>query len=471
MSTIKSQIKSQTNQPSAQVSSATTDGTCPCVHCYATSSSHMPTHVQSVGQGLNFRNQYLHAQQYYGQQTSQQFSQQFQHQTSQQTVQNTQPFYGHQFAPGLYIPQPAMYAQPPFFSGVSNPLENIHTEEEMVLVLKKWFEARAAAATMATAASSATVENIPAASTSASSSTSSAVSEEQAKRSSWGDITLEEESHSAQQPTQSLVQESKVKPTYASRVVSKPLVVLDFSEKVPTGRRAKKNKAKVAAKSQPTPVKPAPVVMPTTVPVVTVPTATVTEVVTVPTVPTTPTVTIPKPIRNVKIGNLKQTVFILIGLPGSGKTAFCQLLMKSHLFNFIRQSPNDYASSLNAFDKYAKETKEAKEVENKFGNRHIIIDRYNQNEYQRSLWINKAKEYNMAVVFVWLKTPRSSIMANLIESFDGDEQAASRFLHGIEKSWEDPTKSEDKCISNLFIATDYEKADALAETLLAKARS
>jgi predicted kinase len=90
-----------------------------------------------------------------------------------------------------------------------------------------------------------------------------------------------------------------------------------------------------------------------------------------------------------------QSLLLLVGTPGSGKTHFSEYWCK-RFPNFKRISQDDLGSRLDC------EMQTRKYIKKGFD---VIIDRCNFNKSQRKVWINLSRELNVYIDCIYLDIP------------------------------------------------------------------
>ena len=136
-----------------------------------------------------------------------------------------------------------------------------------------------------------------------------------------------------------------------------------------------------------------------------------------------------------------RTMFILMGLPGSGKSTFSKSLPPKDFERFCQdEAPNCVGNKRRYLEEQL-----TKYLSGGGFRKHIVIDRCGFNESQRATWIKIAQRFKLMVVFIYFKKNveecRESIRARLSSGEKHpsitDEEKMEAALGFMSKNWQD----------------------------------
>lgn len=162
-----------------------------------------------------------------------------------------------------------------------------------------------------------------------------------------------------------------------------------------------------------------------------------------------------------------RTMFILMGLPGSGKSTFSEGLPPKYFKIFCQDKAPACVGNKRRY-------LEGRLIEYLSGGgfrTHIVIDRCDFNESQRATWIKIAQRFKLMVVFIYFKKNveecRESIRARLSSGEKHpsitDEEKMEAALGFMSKNWQDLTPSEKKYPQ--FVISSHEESDEWVQRL------
>jgi len=174
---------------------------------------------------------------------------------------------------------------------------------------------------------------------------------------------------------------------------------------------------------------------------------------------------IAKPVPHV----IPKTLFLLCGLPGSGKTTFAKKLSDTVLFDWLSQEEHCGKNRKIFNSKF--------EEKLRFMKKHFVIDRCNHSKEQRNYFIQWAKRYNIPVVVIVFNFSVEECEINIDKRIRSGKvhpsinnlKTAREALDCIKTQFEFPELSEG--IGRIYQCNSFEEIDERFEILKAVAMS
>jgi len=129
-----------------------------------------------------------------------------------------------------------------------------------------------------------------------------------------------------------------------------------------------------------------------------------------------------------------QEVVVMVGYPGSGKTSVAKELVDNSSSTYVHVDGD-------ALKTPAKLAKEARKV--LANNKSPIIDATNPTRAGRQLYIDIAREHNVSIRCIWVKTSMEDSMARNANRYDQGKQAVPSIVYYVyRKKFEAPTTDD-----------------------------